>query len=167
MLSELDPSIRRNFVSRNWVSLCELFDPPPTTLIREFYYNLSIYSEVTGGHYLTSCIRGQEFTITKKIVSEALEVPLVHKPTYLYTVFTTINDMMSLLCGHPVSWGSEPRINYIESTKLNSLYLSITCHNMYPISHIHIFPIERCAFLYAFITEWFYVFSVHVYKNHC
>ena len=54
VLSELDPSIRRNFVSRNWVSLCEVFDPPPVALIREFYSNLSIYSEVTGGHYLTS-----------------------------------------------------------------------------------------------------------------
>ena len=53
MLSELDPSICRNFVSRNWVSLCKVFDPPPVVLIREFYSNLSFYSEVTGGHYLT------------------------------------------------------------------------------------------------------------------
>ena len=50
VLSELDPSIRRNFVSRNWVFLCEVFDPPAAALIREFYYNLSIYSEVTVGH---------------------------------------------------------------------------------------------------------------------
>ena len=59
ILSELDPSMWRNFESRNWVSLCEVFDPPPTTLIREFYSNLSVYSEVTGGHYLTSWISGQ------------------------------------------------------------------------------------------------------------
>ena len=49
ILSELDPSIRRN-----WVSLCEVSDPPPAALIREFYSNLSIYPEMTGGHYLTS-----------------------------------------------------------------------------------------------------------------
>ena len=54
VLSGLDPSIRRNFVSRNWVSLCEVSDPPPATLIREFYSNLSVYSKVIGGHYLTS-----------------------------------------------------------------------------------------------------------------
>ena len=49
ILSELDPSIRRN-----WVSLCGVSDPPPATLIREFYSNLSIYPKMTGGHYLTS-----------------------------------------------------------------------------------------------------------------
>ena len=41
-------------MARNWVSLCEVSEPPSATLIREFYSNLSIYSEVTSGHYLTS-----------------------------------------------------------------------------------------------------------------
>ena len=36
---------------------------------------------------------------------------------------------------------------------LNSLYLRITSHNIYPISHVHTVPIERCAFLYALITD--------------
>ena len=58
VLSELDPSKRRNFVSRNWVSLCELFGPPAAAMIREFYSNLSVYSEVTGGYYLTTWIHG-------------------------------------------------------------------------------------------------------------
>ena len=50
VLSELDLSIRRNFVSGNWVSLCEDL----AALLREFYSNLSVYFKVTGGHYLTS-----------------------------------------------------------------------------------------------------------------
>ena len=45
VLSELDSSICRNFMYRNWISLCEMFDPPPVTLIREFYSNLSVYSD--------------------------------------------------------------------------------------------------------------------------
>ena len=45
-------------MSRKWVSLCEVSDPPAAALIREFYSNLSIYFEVTGGHYLTSWICG-------------------------------------------------------------------------------------------------------------
>ena len=61
--------------------------------------------------------------------------------------------MMSLLCGRLVSRGSKPRINSFEFNTLNSLYLRITCHNIYPISHVHIVPIERCAFLYAFIID--------------
>ena len=44
-------------------------------LIREFYSNLFVYSKDTGGHYLTTWIHGQEFTITKQVVSKALEYP--------------------------------------------------------------------------------------------
>ena len=106
VLSELDHSIRRNFVSRNWVSLCEVFDLPPATLIREFYSNLSIYPEMIGGHYFTSWIRGQELAIDKQTISEALGVPVVRKPTYPYTDFPPIDDIMSLLCGRSVSWGN-------------------------------------------------------------
>ena len=83
----------------------------------------------------------------------ALGVPLVHIPIYPYTEFPSVDDMMSLLCGCPILWGSEPRINSCEFTELNPLFLWITCHNIYPISHVHIVPIERCASLYAFITN--------------
>ena len=70
-------------------------DPSPAALIREFYSNLSIYSEVTSDHYFSSWILGQEFTITKQTVSEVLGLPLVHKPTYPYTEFPSIDDIMS------------------------------------------------------------------------
>ena len=72
-------------------------------LIREFYSNLFVYSKDTGGHYLTTWIHGQEFTITKQVVSEALGVPLVRKPIYPCTEFLVVDDMMSLLYGHPFS----------------------------------------------------------------
>ena len=128
-------------------------DPPFPALIREFYSNLSVYFEVTGGHYLTSWIRGQEFTISKQTVFEALGVPLVCKPIYPYTEFPVVDDMMSLLCGHPVFWGIDSRINPCEFIEVNSLYLRITCHNIYPISHVHTVSIDRCAFLYAFVID--------------
>ena len=108
---------------------------------------------MTGGHYLTSWIRGQEFTIKKQTISKALGVPVVCKPTYPYTVVPAVDGMMSLLCDCLVSWGSEPRINSCELIELNSLYLTISCHNIYPISHVHTIPIDRCAFLYAFVTD--------------
>ena len=130
----------------------ELSYTPPDALIRKFYSNLSVYSEDTSGHYLTTWIHGQEFTISRQVVFEALGVPLVRKPVYPYTEFPDVDDMMSLLCGHPVSWGSEPRINSCEFIELNSLYLQITCHNIYPISHVHTVPIKCCVFLYALIT---------------
>ena len=89
-------------------------DSSPAALIKEFYFNLSVYSEVIGGHYLTPWIRHQEFTISKQTISKALGVPLVCKPIYPYTEFPTIDDMMSLLCGHLVTWGTNPRINSCE-----------------------------------------------------
>ena len=132
-LDELDPSIYRNLVSRKQVSLCDVSDPPATALIREFYSNLSVSSEVIGGHYLTTWIRGKEFKITKLTVFEALSVPLVHKPTFPYTEFPPLDDIMSLLCGRSISQGFEPRKNSCEFTKLNYLYLRISQHNIYPI----------------------------------
>ena len=80
-------------------------------------------------------------------------MPIVRKPTYPYTVFPIVDDMMSLLCGRPISWGIEPRINSCELTELNSLYLRISCHNIYHISHVHNVPIDRCIFLYALVTK--------------
>ena len=139
-------------MSQNWVTLCDVSDPPTAALIREFYSNLSIYLEDTGGHYLTTWIRGKEFRITKRVVSEALGVPLVRKLIYPYTNFLPVDDM-SLLCGRSISWGFEPRINSCELTELNSLYLRIAWHNIFPISHVHTIPIDRCAFLYAFIID--------------
>ena len=102
---------------------------------------------------MTTWIRGKEYRITKWLVSKTLGVHLVRKPTYPYTEFPLVDDIMSLLCGRSVSWGFEPRINSCEFTKLNYLYLRISYHNIFPISHVHIVPIVRCAFLYALTTD--------------
>ena len=72
-------------------------------MIRKFYSNLFVSSEVIGGHYLTTWIRGKEFKITKLTVFEALSVPLVRKPTFPYTEFPPLDDIMSLLCGRSIS----------------------------------------------------------------
>ena len=76
VLDEVDPAIRANFESRGWLSLLEVDHPPPTALIREFFSNLSchIYDSNT---LVRSWIRGVEFTITPRIVAEALGVLVV------------------------------------------------------------------------------------------
>ena len=43
ILDEVGPSIRANLESRGWLSLLEIDHPPPTTLIREFFSNLSCH----------------------------------------------------------------------------------------------------------------------------
>ena len=81
ILDEIDPAIRANLEFRGWLSLLEIDHPPPTALIREFFSNLSchIYDSKT---VVRSWIRGEEFTITLKVVAEALGVPIVTNPIY-------------------------------------------------------------------------------------
>ena len=43
VLDELNPEIWRNFEHRGWLPLMDIDHPPPATLIREFYSNLSIH----------------------------------------------------------------------------------------------------------------------------
>ena len=43
VLDDVDPTIRANFESRDWLSLLEVDHPPPTALIKKFFSNLSCH----------------------------------------------------------------------------------------------------------------------------
>ena len=43
IIDEVDPAIRANLESRDWLSLLEIDHPPPTALIRELFSNLSCH----------------------------------------------------------------------------------------------------------------------------
>ena len=60
---------------------------------------------------------------------------------------------MSYITGTTIRWGSNPHITTHELTELNYLFFQMTCHSIWPISHLHTIPIERCAFLYALVTD--------------
>ena len=53
----------------------------------------------------------------------------------------------------PLEGGSDPCITTHELTELNYLFFRIYCHSIWPISHLPTIPIERCAFLYAIVTN--------------
>ena len=53
----------------------------------------------------------------------------------------------------PLEGGSDPCITTHELTELNYLFFRISCHSIWPISHLPTIPIERCAFLYVFVTN--------------
>ena len=40
-----------------------------------------------------------------------------------------------------------------ELTKIHYLFFWISCHSIWPISHLHTIPLERCTFLYALVTD--------------
>nr|POE58842.1 hypothetical protein CFP56_01627 [Quercus suber] len=153
LLDELDPAIRANFERRGWLPLVDVSDPPPpSALIREFYSNISIrvYDSNT---LVKSWIRGVEYTITPRVVADALGVPLVQHPVYPYDESPEISDVLSYVTGTTVQWGSDPRITSAELSGLHYLFFRIACHSIWPISHVHTIPLERCVFLYALVTD--------------
>ena len=101
ILDEVDPAIRANLESRGWLSLLEIDHPPPTALIREFFSNLSchIYDSNT---LIRSWIRGVKFTITSRVVAEALGVPVVTDPIYPYAEAPPIDVVMSYIIGSSI-----------------------------------------------------------------
>ena len=148
---EVDPAIRANLESRDWLSLLEIDHPPLTTLIREFFSNLSchVYDSNT---LVRSWIRGVEFTITPQVVAEALKVSVVREPDYPYEESPPLDVVMSYITRSFIQWGSDPRITSAELTKTAYLFFRIACHSLWPISHLHTIPLERCVFLYAFMS---------------
>ena len=111
VLDEVNPAIRANLESRGWLPLLEVDHPPPTALIREFFSNLSchVYNSNT---LVRSWIQGVEFTITPRIVAEALGVLVVREPVYPYEESPPLDDIMSYITGSSIQWGSDSRITF-------------------------------------------------------
>ena len=100
-LNEVDPAIRANLESGGWMSLLEIDHSPPTALIREFFSNLSCYI-YDSNTVVRSWIRGVEFTITPRVVAEALGVPIVTDPVYPYDESSPIDEVMSHITGSSI-----------------------------------------------------------------
>ena len=60
---------------------------------------------------------------------------------------------MSYLTDTSIQWGTDPRITFHERTEIYYLFFRISYYSIWPISHLHTIPIERCAFLYALVTD--------------
>ena len=153
ILDDLVLEIHRNFERRGWLPLLEVEHPPLTALIREFYLNLSVHSYDSNIQFVKSWIREEEYVITPNVVAYALGVPLVQQLVYPYTEIPRLNDIMSLIIGTSISWGTNPCVTSHELTELNYLFFRIFCHSIWPISHLHTIPIKRCTFLYALVTN--------------
>ena len=152
LLDELDPEIRCNFKHRGWLPLLDISHPPLATLIREFYSNLSVHS-YDANTLVRSWVRDVGYTITPLVVADALGVLVVQHPVYPYDESPPLDDIMSYITGSFIQWGSDPRITTAEFTKIHYLFFRIACHSFWPISHLNTIPLERCAFLYALITN--------------
>ena len=129
ILDEIDPAIRANLESRGWLSLLEIDHPPLTALIREFFSNLSchIYDSNT---LVRSWIRGVKFTITPRVVAEALRVLVIINLVYPYAESPPIDVVMSHITGSSIQWGSDLRITSFALSETVYLFLRVACHSL-------------------------------------
>ena len=163
ILDEVDPKIPRSFDCRGWLPLLDVDHPPSTVLIREFYSNLSVHFTSSNIQFVKSWIRGEEYVITPQVVASTLGVPLVQQPVYPYDGTLPLDDIMSLITSTTIQLGTNPRITSHELTELNYLFFRISCHSIWPISHLHTISIERCAFFVCSCHQCFCLFSLSFY----
>ena len=77
VLDKLDLEIRRNFKHRGWLHMLDIDHPLSTTLIKEFYLNLSVHSNDSNTQFVKSWIRGEKYVITPTVVASAIMVTKV------------------------------------------------------------------------------------------
>ena len=123
ILDEVDLAIKANLESRGWLSLLEIDHPPPTALIREFFSNLSchIYDSNT---VVRSWIRGVKFTITPRVVAEALgfqsslilSIPMMSHLLLMISCHTSLDHLSSgvLILGSRLLCFLRPHICFLE-----------------------------------------------------
>ena len=85
-------------------------------------------------------------------MAEALRVLVVREPVYPYDETPLLDVVMSYITGSSIQWGSDPRITSFELSEIAYLFLWVACHFLWPISHLHTILLERCVFLYAFMS---------------
>ena len=86
-------------------------------------------------------------------MAKALGVPVVSDLVYPYDESPPIDDVMSYIIGSSIQWGFDPQITSFALFETAYLFLRVACHSLWPISHLHTIPLERCVFLYAFMSS--------------
>ena len=85
-------------------------------------------------------------------MAEALGVLVVREPDYPYDKSPPLDIVMSYITGSSIQCGSDPRITSAELTETAYLFFRIACHSLWPISHFYTIPLQRCVFLYTFVS---------------
>ena len=86
-------------------------------------------------------------------MAEAFGVAVVLHFVCPYDESPPLDDIMSYITGTSLRWGSDPQITSTKLTDNTNLFFRIACHSLWPISHLHTISLERCAFLYALVTN--------------
>ena len=85
-------------------------------------------------------------------MAEVFRVPVIMESVYPYAEAPPLDVVMSYITGSSIQWGFDPRITSSALSETTYLFLRVVCHSLWPISHLHTIPLERCVFLYAFMS---------------
>ena len=138
--------------------LIDIDHPPPSTLIREFYSNLSVHFNDSNTQFVKSWIQGEEYTITPTVVASTFRVPKVWHPVYPYDVSPSLDDIMSYLTSTSIQWGTDPQITSHKLTEIHSLFLDflsfylahlLLVHYSYREMCIFVCPCHRCSYEFS------------------
>ena len=148
--------------SRGWESLCDISVIYPSMIIQEFYSNMHGF-DYSIPRFLTS-IRGIRIVVTPKLISDVLHVLRVSHLDYpscprLQTM--SKDELMSLFCKTPTSWGDHQNISCSGFTKGLRLLNIVMKFVLHPLSHYNSITKPRAQFLLSLIKELTIDFPSH------
>ena len=85
-------------------------------------------------------------------MAETLRVPIIMEAVYSYAKIPPIDVVMSYIIRSSIQWGSDPQITSSALSETAYLFFKVACHSLWPISHLHTIPLNRCVFLYTFMS---------------
>ena len=120
--------------SMGWGSLCGIPVTCPSMIIQEFYSNMHEFDYSIP--YFITRVRGMCIVVILDLISEVLHVPRVAHPDYpdcdcLKTV--SKDELMSLFCETPLSWGEHqntPCSGFTKGLRFLNMVMTFTLHSL-------------------------------------
>ena len=131
--------------SRGWESLCDTPVSFPSVIIQEFYSNMHKFDSSIP-RFLTS-IRGIHIVVTPELISDVLYVLRVSHPDYPdcpHLQIVSKDELMSLFCETPSSWGDHQNTHCSGFTKGPRFLNMVMTFVLHPLSHYNLIT-EPCA----------------------
>ena len=134
-------------------------------IILEFYSNMHGF-DTSISHFIT-CIRGMRIVVTPNIVFEVLHVPRVAHPDYpSYDCLRTVSkdELSSLFCETPSSWGdcqNTPCLGFTKGSRFLNMVMTFVLH---PLSHYNSITEPRARFLLSLLERLTIDFSLSLHS---
>ena len=123
-------------------------------IIQDFYSNMHRFD--TSVPYFFFRIRGTRIVVTPNVVSEVLHIPRAAHPDYpncdrLRTV--SKEELSSLFCETPSSWGDCPNTPCLGFTKGLRFFHMVMTFILHPLSHYNSITEPRARFLLSLLED--------------